>query len=401
MVVGEVDVSFLLWLLLPVAAASGWFAAAKASRGASRRRARAELTSEYFKGINYVLNEQPDKAIEVFIKVLEVDTETVETHLALGNLYRRRGEVDRAIRIHQNLVARSTTSNEQRYEALLELAQDYLSAGLLDRAENLFRELVEVGHHTVQALRQLIDIYEQEKDWEQAAAAAGQLGDATGSHLGNVIAQYQCEQAEQARENGNISEALGLLTAARESYPGCVRASIVEGDIHAERGDHALALDAYARVEEQDVEYVPEVVERILCCMEALDDASGAYAFLVKMHEGHGGMTAMLALAERLRQRQGTGQAVDFVIGELAKRPTLRGFEWLLELHDESTGVNGSDGLAARHWSILQKLTASLLKERPVYKCEHCGFPAKLLHWRCPGCKHWSSVRPIRGIEGE
>ena len=395
------DASFLIWLLLPVAAASGWFAATRATRVRAKRGGRAELTSEYFKGINYVLNEQPDKAIEVFIKVLEVDAETVETHLALGNLYRRRGEVDRAIRIHQNLVARSTASDEQRYDALAELAEDYLSAGLLDRAENLFRELVEVEHHTQQALRQLLDVYEQERDWENAVVIADKLAHLTGAELGNVIAQYRCEQAEQARENGQRNEALQWLASALEVFPGCVRASIVEGDIRSEAGELAAALEAYARVEQQDPDYVPEVVERTVRCLEALDAPDRARDYLEKVHQGHGGMTAMLALAERLRREEGVAAATDFVVDALSRRPTLRGFEWLLELLAEENGGRDDDSPSARHWSVLQRLTASLLEDRPIYRCGHCGFPAKLLHWRCPGCKHWSSVRPIHGVEGE
>ncbi len=208
------DPTYLFWLLLPIAAVSGWVLGVRNPRTEQDTGRERGLRSDYFKGINYLLNEQPDKAIEVFIKVLEVDQETVETHLALGNLYRRRGEVDRAIRIHQNLVARNSLSAEQRYEALLELGQDYLSAGLLDRAEDLFKELAEASHYRVQALRQLIDIYEQEKDWDEAISCARQLERATGNQLGPVIAHYQCEQAEQYRSHNDYKAALKVLGKA-------------------------------------------------------------------------------------------------------------------------------------------------------------------------------------------
>ena len=160
-----------LWLLLPVAATSGWYAAKRRRPGERRSPAQTELRNHYFRGVNYLLNEQPDKAIELFIRMLEVDSETVDTHLALGNLYRRRGEVDRAIRIHHNLIEGRSLGAEERSEALLELGQDYLSAGLLDRAEDVFQSLAEHPVHGVQALRQLIDIYEQEQDWDQASPA--------------------------------------------------------------------------------------------------------------------------------------------------------------------------------------------------------------------------------------
>jgi lipopolysaccharide biosynthesis regulator YciM len=395
-----VDVSILLRLLLPVAAASGWFAARRADGRAARRDGRVTLSSEYFKGINYLLNEQPDKAIDVFIKVLEVDSETVETHLALGNLYRRRGEVDRAIRIHQNLVARSTISDEQRYEALLELSQDYLSAGLLDRAENLFRELVDAGRHSVQALRQLIDIYEQERDWDKAVTCARELERVTGSDLGNVVSQYYCEQAELVGAGGNVDEALTLLRSARQAHGACVRASIIEGELLTREEDFEGAVKAFQRVEQQDSDYVPEIVGRTLECLSALKNPSRVRAYLADVYERHGGMTAMLALSELTRRDEGDAAAIDFVREQLRARPTLRGFERLLEL--ESFGnVGAAQAASPAHWSILQSLTSSLMEGRPVYQCQHCGFPARLLHWRCPGCKHWSSVRPIHGVEGE
>ena len=177
----------LLWLLLPVAALSGWWIGRR--RGNSNKnQSSSSIYPEYFKGLNFVLNEQPDKAIEVFIRMLEVDSETVETHLALGNLFRRRGEVDRAIRIHQNLIARPTLDREQRAHALLELGMDYMRLGLLDRAEGLFLELVESDLHLNQAYTELLEIYQQEKDWENAINIARKLELISGKKLNPVIA---------------------------------------------------------------------------------------------------------------------------------------------------------------------------------------------------------------------
>ena len=193
----------LLWLLLPLAAASGWYAA----RRDLRRPAAAPVSPDYFRGINYLLNEQPDKAIEVFTRMLEVNTETVETHLALGGLFRRRGEVERAIRIHQNLIARSTLDAAQRSQALCELAQDYLKAGLLDRAENLFLELAEIPAHLETALRALMAIYEQEKEWHKAIVSARRLALIVDSDLGPLLAQYHCEMGERALQAANLAHA--------------------------------------------------------------------------------------------------------------------------------------------------------------------------------------------------
>ena len=188
----------VLWLLLPVAAGTGWLAARGATRRTSRKRESGGLRSDYFQGINYLLNEQPDKAIEVFIKLIEVDSETVETHLALGNLYRRRGDVDRAIRIHQNLIARESLNVSQRTEALLELGQDYMSAGLLDRAEDLFSELAEdAGLSRAGVFASSSTSTSRRRTGRRRSPAARKLEKATGNQLGWIIAHYCCEQASR------------------------------------------------------------------------------------------------------------------------------------------------------------------------------------------------------------
>ena len=381
----------LLWLLLPVAAASGWFAARRAEDRGRRR-----LTPDYFRGLHYLLNDQPDRAIEVFIKVLEIDEETAETQLALGNLYRRRGEVDRAIRLHQNLVARPALTDDLRLEAHLELAQDYLSAGVLDRAEDIYRDLVGAKAHQVQALRHLLDIYEQEKDWEQARNTARELAEATGTEQGAVISQYLCEGALQALALGSKDEALELLRSARDAHPDCARASLHEGDILSSQESFDLALAAYRRIEDQDADYLPEVIDRIQRCFDKLDRREAARGYLERVLDRYGGMTVMLALAEMIREEGGNTSAIHFMLEALAKRPTVRGFDRLLDFASKSLSADVPD-----HLEVMKGLLAQLMNDRPVYQCRHCGFAARSLHWQCPGCKHWNTVRPVRGVAGE
>lgn len=386
----------LLWLLLPVAAFTGWYLARRMAAGNGPDEPPGGLRSDYFRGINYLLNEQPDKAIEVFIKVLEVDSETVETHLALGNLYRRRGEVDRAIRIHQNLIARDSLSVEQRNEALLELGQDYLSAGLLDRAEDLFLELAGTEPYRVQALRQLIDIYEQEKDWENAVESARKLEKVTGNQLGGVIAHYHCEIAEKERQSGDLNAALKATQKALDTHRGCVRASLLEGDIFRQRQDYERAIRAYQRVEDQNPDYLPETVERIHNCFHALGRPGDIDSYLSRLMDRYGWITATLALAEIRQKEQGVDAAIEFMASQLRRRTSIRGLDRLLQLELQEAGEG-----SAQHLRILKDLTGELLQDRPVYKCTHCGFPAKSLHWQCPSCKHWNTVMPIQGVEGE
>ena len=387
----------LLWLLLPVAAASGWFAARRSlAREQDRHKRGKDLNIDYFKGLNYLLDEQPDKAIEVFIRMVEVDSETVETHLALGNLFRRRGEVDRAIRIHQNLIARPTLSHEQRTHALLELAEDYMRAGVLDRAEGLFLELIERKAYTRRALEHLVDIYQQEQDWDKAITVTRQLGEVSGKAHNDVIAQYYCEMAEQALDNGDLSNAMQMLKRAGGYDRNCVRASILRGNIELKRGDIKAALKAYKRVADQDIEFLPEVLPQLEACYERLGDPTGIVSYLMSILPRYTGISAILAVAEQIRKQNGDKEAMKFVIEQLGRRPSVKGLKWVIEL-----SLEHSKGEARNNLNILDELTSKLLEGKPVYRCTQCGFSGKSLHWQCPGCKQWNSVKPIQGVEAE
>ena len=384
-----------LWLLLPVAAASGWYTARRHKRSDGRSGPRTELRNHYFKGVNYLLNEQPDKALEVFIKMLEVDSETIDTHLALGNLYRRRGEVDRAIRIHHNLIEGQALGDEERSEALLELGQDYLSAGLLDRAEHLFRSLTEHEVHRVRALRHLIDIYEQEQDWDQAIACAQRLQELTGTGLGAVIAHYCCEKAERLDAGGKREEALAAIGGALRLHRGCVRARLLEGDVRRAHREHQLAVDAYLDVETQDPSYLPEVLPSLRECFDALGRREELWEYLRHLIRTYDSIAATLVLAELIREQDGVDEAVEFVAGQLKRRVSVRGLDYLLGLE---LRVREAD--APGHLELQKTLTAELLEDRARYRCAHCGFRARTLHWRCPSCKHWNMVKPVPEVRG-
>lgn len=385
----------LIWLLLPVAAAFGWFAAGQ-RQGKPGRCTDSMLGSEYIKGLNYLLTEQQDKAIDVFIRMLEVNSDTVETHLALGNLFRKRGEVDRAIRIHQNLVARSSLNHEQRHDALLELGQDYMKAGLFDRAEGLFRELLEAGVHESSVLPLLLDIYEQEKDWDNAIAIAMQMGFVGGQPARTVIAHYYCELANNARARGTTDVALELLARAGEYDPHCARATLIRGSIAQQQGDFTTALTAYEQMVGQDIDLLPEVLEDIRDCHLALGSVQSLIPFLQRVVGQYPGITPVLVLADMIGHEQGERAAADFIAAELARRPSVRGLARFIDF-----SLAGSEGAARDNLLILRKITDQLLENKPVYKCSNCGFEGRSLHWQCPGCKRWNSIRPIHGVDAE
>jgi len=354
------------------------------------------IPPEYLKGLNYVLNEQQDKAIEIFLKMLEVDSDTVETHLALGYLFRRRGETDRAIRIHQNLIARPVLSEENRALALLELGMDYMSSGLLDRAESLFLEMS--GNHTYafQAHQKLLEIYQQEREWDKAIEIAQQLQSLNGDDLHPQIAQFYCELAEQQQTAGNTEEARRQLDRAKHADHDCIRASLLEAEDLRKQGKTTQALKIYQRIETQDPEYLPEVIATIVSCHRELGQLDDCINYLRYIVDRHGGMTALLQLTSLIEETQGEKAAIAYISLEIKRRPSVRGVDKLIEYV-----LGMAEGEIRDNLQTIKGMTARLLKSNPVYKCRHCGFEAKLLHWHCPSCKQWSTIKPVLGVAGE
>lgn len=383
----------LLWLLLPAAAASGWWLAWQC-RGSSdsHRKISKNFSADYFQGLNFLLNEQPDKAIEVFSRMLDVDSETVETHLALGNLFRRRGEVARAISMHENLISRPGISEAQRHEAQLELGRDYLKAGLLDRAESLFREL----QGDDQALRLLCDVYQQEREWQKAIQAAEKLVAQGDAAFGSIIAHYYCELAELSRSAQNLNAASQHVQQAYQHDPRCVRASMLEGNLFAAQSQHQAAIDAYQRVSEQDAIYLSEVIEPMLECYIQLGRSEEMMSYLQKLTPEIGGIKAILLLSELIRQAQGDQRALEFLAQSLRRRPSLAGLARLIELHLVNTAAEIRDTLR-----VIKLTIDKLLEKNSHYRCHVCGFSGKSLYWLCPGCKTWAGIKPVQSVTGE
>ncbi|MET0070439.1 MAG: lipopolysaccharide assembly protein LapB [Candidatus Thiodiazotropha sp.] len=382
----------LLLLLLPVAAASGWYTA---RRGMVRNKQKQpqQIAPVYFKGLNYLLNEQPDKAIDLFIELLDVDSDTVETHLALGNLFRRRGEVDRAIRIHQNLIARPSLNREQRAQALLELGQDYMRAGLFDRAENLFLELTELRLYNEQAYTYLLEIYQQEKEWQRCLDVAEKISESHYPSLPNAVAHFYCELAEQMLSEQNISAAEGYLKRAQQVQRSNVRALLLQAEIDYTRGDCRSVVRLLQQVEDNDPIYLSEVLPRLVECYKKLGRQPELFEYLQQLYQRHHCTEAMMILSEMIVEKEGAGAAVDAMLRHLEEAPDLKGLERLVRLNLQRSEESPREAL-----EVLLQSVMKLLERQPAYQCEHCGFTAKKLHWHCPSCKTWGEIKPQQGL---
>jgi lipopolysaccharide assembly protein B len=382
----------LLFVLLPIAAATGWYVARR--RDGSRRRKEVTLSSSYFRGLNYLLNEQPDKAIEVFLKIAEINKETVETHLALGNLFRRRGEMDKAIRFHKHIITRPNLSNQQRTAALFELGEDYMRAGLLDRAERLFTELLEHEPRAEYPIRQLLDIYQKEKDWEKAIDQARLLR-SDGEVRDRLIAQFYCELAQLALDGDDAERVSQTLRQARRYDPRSARPRLLQAEMAWRQQDWATAARHYQEACELDGDCMLAVIDRLVDCHRRLDSLVDLKAWLGHIVEQSALSTPALALA-RLMAESDPQEAVDFLLQRLAQRPTVRGLEYLMALLNQQ-GVS----LDEVGPELIRDLMQRLLEGQPRYRCHQCGFSGSSYHWLCPSCRQWNTTRAISGVLGE
>jgi lipopolysaccharide biosynthesis regulator YciM len=375
----------LLFLLLPLAAASGWYSARRARPAAAPK----APPGAYFKGLNLLLNEQPDKAVDHFLTMLEVDKDTVETHLALGSLFRRRGEVDRAIRIHQNLIARPTLDRDQRALALLALGQDYLKAGLYDRASGLFEELIERQLYQHQALNHLHQIYQRTKDWDKAMAIALRLEALGGFNLRLERAHYCCELANLALGRGDETSAENLLNKALATDKNTVRASLMLGNLAIRQGNYPAAIAHYRRLEAQDPAFLSEALLPLVDAYRHSQNDTALHDLLQGLASRYGCVEALRLLLDQPDTRQDEAGVQELLADFLQKYPSLKAMNYLLKGQPQ----------AAKTSELIPQLEAiveHLVKEEFPYLCQKCGFSSRQIYWQCPGCATWGSIRPIQ-----
>ncbi len=377
------------WYLLFLAAAlgCGWYLGFKTKQRKDSNNP-TNLPRDYLLGLNFLINEEPDKAVDVLIKMLEVDSNTVETHLAVGSLFRRRGEFDRAIRIHQNLIARPNLDKKFRDKSLYELGQDYLSAGVLDRAERIFLEVLDIKSYSAKASSALLDIYQQEKEWENAIQMAYKVESLTKKNMQHIIAHYFCELADIEFDNNNLSKGHNYLKQAFVADSSCVRASILQAKLFISSGDHKGSLKVLKRIKDQNLDYLSEAIDIISECYEAIGKPKEFLAYLTKVLHLHPDIILAEALAEHTKRLEGSREAFHFVSNFVKKNPSFKGFQLYVKLYLEC-----ASGTLKEDLQVLQVLSNKLLSDKPDYQCHSCGFSAKTLNWLCPGCKQWSTMK--------
>ena len=380
--------AFLLAGRLFIAAALG-YVFAKFGESDDEGGAAEQLSADYLKGLNYVLNEQPDRAVELFTRMAEIDDDALETHFALGSLFRKRGEVDRAIRVHQNLMARPSLSRAQKDQAAAALAEDYLGAGLFDRAESLLEKLCASQEFRGQALTRLVRICEVTREWDRAIAFHAELErlDPAMSEAPE-IAHYYCELAEQARAAKDFTTAREMLKKAEAGRRRTVRSVFVRAELSRDLGKDKDAIRMYRQVVDQAPDLLIEIIPRLAASYKALNkeaDLSGVLRKLMDGDEQHADALAMIAALD---------PEIDDPVVMDALQQFIAGDATLDGLIDIRSLQHAAESERLSALNRVRQTLGKIVAAKPRYLCQQCGYASLILHWQCPGCRSWETMKP-------
>lgn len=387
----------LLFLLLPVAAGYGWVMGRNSVRQQQHKTSKI-LSKHYFKGLNFLLSDQPDKAVDTLIKMVDSNSDSAQTNIAMGSFFRHRGEIDRAIKIHQNLVEKAELESNLRENALFELGRDYLLAGFLERAENAFLELLASEKYYVSAHQQLFNIYQTTKEWDRAIELAENMfqQQPNDNKLGVRVAHFYCEKAQIAMKNGQQKDAEKLLQKAVYADEHSVRPWLLLADNYIQHDNYGEAWQCLEQVPKRDIDWFSEAVPSLMRCTEqtgnwdALSDLLNDYARRCA--------TAYLAQVTLMSKDKSPEEAAHFLLEQLQQSPSMKGFQKLLSLYAQSERENPE---TKQSLELLNELITAQINQRPKYRCHNCGFSGRKIHWLCPSCKTWGGMKPIKGLDGE
>jgi lipopolysaccharide biosynthesis regulator YciM len=386
----------LLFLLLPIAVGYGWVMGRNSLRQAQRKQS-SILSKHYYRGLNFLLSEQPDKAVDTLIKMIDINNDTVETHIAMGNFFRHRGELDRAIRVHQNLVSREEIQPVQRENALTELGRDYTQAGFLERAENAYLQLLNSEKHYLNAQQNLFKIYQTTKEWDRAIDLAERMvechGDSNDIHI--RLAHFYCEQAQNSLLKGNAKLAAADLQKAIKTDDKAVRPWLMLGQLAIEKEAFQDAFDCLSQIAKRDINWISEAIP----LMEKCAEKTGDWEQFETIIDDSGSQCAAsyLAKVDVMARRGETEEATTLLYEQLRSKPTMKGFATLMKLYIQKQKADPSTSSLA----LLKGLVEQQMLQRPKYRCGNCGFSGRKVYWLCPSCKKWGLVKPIKGLDGE
>jgi lipopolysaccharide biosynthesis regulator YciM len=378
------------WLvvLLPVMGFLLGYAIAR--RRLRKQKKKLRFSNDYFQGLNYLLNDQQDKALDIFIELVETDWETIDTSLALGAIFRRQGEIDKAIKLHQNLLARPSLPAEYKSTVLISLAKDYLQAGWLDRAEGLFKQVVVDEEYSEEAQKCLMSIYESEQEWDQAINIAIRYQRRGDSRLNRVIAQYYCELSQQMIAQQDYREAESLATQALNVDKDCVRASIMLADLAINRGRLQKAIRFLRQVEQQDIQMFPLVVRRLLQCYRNLSSLPKGLAYLQSIDRKYPDLPLLDQLVPLIEELHGNQAAMEYLSDAATRRPSLSALKALVDAQVNQPAKQQGDCAG----SIIPGVVNAIIAKHHAYQCVKCGYTANTHVWLCPTCHSWSSMAP-------
>ncbi len=353
----------------------------------THKQQQSTLSSEYFKGLNYLLNDEQGKALDIFVKLVESNWDTIDTHFALGKIYRKNGEMDKAIKIHQGLIARPSLPEQYRGKILLELGYDYLGAGWFDRAEGLFKEVLIQDEKSKEARHNLILIYQQEKDWFKAIDIALDLFAENPAIVGPMIAQYYCQLADIAKTKGDISQLENHANKALSYDENCVRATILLADQAKASADNKKAIKLYESIEKQDAESIILVIDSMLECYANLSSENKLYEYLLELQKRHENLFLQTVIVSVLEKSQGKQAAIEYLSDKIKHQPSLAGIQKLVSYKEKEIDAD-------EVFVNLDKAISVMQKDSVEYRCQKCGFSTNTHYWLCPSCNRWGRVKP-------
>ena len=386
----------LLFLLLPVAMGYGWFMGRNSIKQ-KQQTDKQDLSIKYSTGLNYLLSNEQDKAIDSLLDALKVEDDSVEAHFAMANLFRKRGELDRALKVHEHLVRLNHLSTEDKQQAVFELGKDFLSAGLYDRAETMFTKLLKSKDYGVKSLTYLLQIYQSTKDWQQGLLHKKNIIKFNDKKQLHTLANFYCELSSTALQKDKFLDVIELLEQALVLDPNSCRANFLMAKIYETNEQFELACQCYQDIYHQDKEFFPDVIEPMRLCYCHLDAQDEFYDFIKRVYDETAGSSALICYLESVETKHSSKKAIEFMLSALKRRPTIRGFQHFVNMQKNTDNNDVSN----TSLELIKELISEYLKLKHRYNCRSCGFNSATHYWSCPSCHEWEQLKPVRGLEGE